>query len=189
MSLLDPAFWRSIGLALVRTAIAGLVPFLPGLTSDPADTWPLAAGTVGLLLIVTVATSLRGLADASTATWWEILAARGLRQFGQFLTAGLASAVVLSDVDWATLLQQAGASAASTVLLAALTVRCTGTPRADHCTPCGRRLAIGCLARPARAARAVHGPRLNRLRTPPGRATELAVRRRKAGVPHPVATH
>lgn len=122
MSLLDPAFWRSIGLALVRTAIAGLVPFLPGLTSDPADTWPLAAGTVGLLLIVTVATSLRGLADASTATWWEILAARGLRQFGQFLTAGLASAVVLSDVDWATLLQQAGASAASTVLLAALTV-------------------------------------------------------------------
>ena len=33
MTLLDPTFWRSIGWALVRTAIAGIVPFLPGLTS------------------------------------------------------------------------------------------------------------------------------------------------------------
>lgn len=123
MSLLGAAFWRSIGLALVRTAIAGLVPFLPGLTRDPAGTWPLAAGAVGLLLIVTVATSLKGLADTSTATWWEILAARGLRQFGQFaLASGLSTAVVLSDVDWPTLLQGASASALSTVLLAALTV-------------------------------------------------------------------
>ncbi len=128
MTLLDPTFWRSIGLALVRTAIAGVVPFLPGLTSDPAATWPLAAGTVGLLLIVTVATSLKGLADASTATWWEILVARGLRQFGQFFAAGLVGAAVLSDVDWAALLQGASASALSTVLLAALTI----IPGADY---------------------------------------------------------
>lgn len=128
MTLLDPNFWRSIGLALVRTAIAGIVPFLPGLTSDPAATWPLALGTVGLLLIVTVATSLKGLADASTATWWEILVARGLRQFGQFFAAGLVGAAVLSDVDWPTLLQGASASALSTVLLAALTI----IPGADY---------------------------------------------------------
>lgn len=122
MTLLDPTFWRSIGWALVRTAIAGVAPFLRGLTSDPAATWPLALGTVGLLLIVTVATSLKGLADASTATWWEILVSRGLRQFGQFFAAGLVGAAVLSDVDWVTLLQGATASALSTVLLAALTV-------------------------------------------------------------------
>lgn len=122
MTLLDPAFWRSIGWALARTALAGLVPFLPGLTSTPAQTWPLAGGTVGLLLIVTVATSLSGIATPDTAPWWQVLASRGLRQFGQFFAAGLVGAAVLSDVHWATLLQGAAASALSTVVLAALTI-------------------------------------------------------------------
>lgn len=122
MSLLDAAFWRLIGWALVRTALAGLVPFLPGLTSNPARTWPLALGTVGLLLIVTVATSLSGIATPDTAPWWQILVSRGLRQLGQFFAAGLVGALVLSDVDWLTLLQGAVASAISTVVLAALTI-------------------------------------------------------------------
>ncbi len=122
MTLLDPVFWRQIGWALVRTGLAGLVPFLPGLTSDPAGTWPAAVGTVGLLLVVTVATSVSGIATPDTAPWWQVLMSRGLRQFGQFFAAGLVGAVVLSDVNWPALLQGAGASAASTIILAALTI-------------------------------------------------------------------
>lgn len=130
MTLLDPAFWRAIAWTLVRTALAGLVPFLPGLTSDLAGTWPLVVGTVGLLLIATIATSLAGIVTPDTATWWEVLASRGLRQFAQFFAAGLIGAVLLSDVDWITLLQGAVASALSTVLLAALTI----IPGADSIT-------------------------------------------------------
>lgn len=122
MTLLDVVFWRSIGWALVRTALAGLVPFLPGLTATPAATWPLALGTVGLLLIVTIATSLSGIATPDSAPWWQVLVSRGLRQFGQFFAAGLVGAVVLSDVNWLLLVQGAFASAISTVVLAALTI-------------------------------------------------------------------
>lgn len=120
--LFTTAFWRSIGWALVRTLLAGLVPFIPALTANPAGAWPLAASTVGLLLIVTVATSLRGIPDPAAAPWWQILLSRGLRQFGQFLAAGLVGAVVLADVDWPSLLNGALASALSTVVLAALTL-------------------------------------------------------------------
>lgn len=122
MTLLDPVFWRSIAWSLVRTALAGVTPFLPELFSDPAGAWPLVVGTVGLLLIVAVATSLSGIATPDTAPWWQVLISRGLRQFGQFFVAGLAGALVLSDVDWIALLQGAGASAGSTVILAALTI-------------------------------------------------------------------
>lgn len=124
--LFTVAFWRGIGLALVRTALAGLVPFIPALTADPASAWPMAASTVGLLLIVTVATSLRGIPDPGAAPWWQILLSRGLRQFGQFVAAGLVGAVLLSDVDWSQLLTGAWASALSTVVLAALTLLPTG---------------------------------------------------------------
>lgn len=121
-SLLSADFWRSMGGALVRTAMAGIAPFLPGLTSDPAATWPKAAATVGLLLVATVATSLQGTPEASSAGWGQLLTARGLRQFGQFLAGGATGAALLSEVDWGTLLQQAGTSAASTVVLGALTM-------------------------------------------------------------------
>lgn len=131
MTLFTADFWRSIGWALVRTALAGLVPFIPALTADPASAWPLAASTVGLLLIAAVATSLRGLPDPDAAPWWQVLASRGLRQFGQFIAAGLVGAVVWSDVDWSQLLNGATASALSTVVLAALTLLPTGDAPTD----------------------------------------------------------
>ncbi|MGC3954645.1 MAG: hypothetical protein QM804_10385 [Propionicimonas sp.] len=120
--LFTTQFWRSIGWALVRTFLAGVIPFIPGLTANPAETWPAAASTIVVLLVVTVATSLRGIPDPDAASWWQLLLSRGLRQFGQFVAAGLVGAVVVSDVDWRTLLVGAAASALSTVVLAALTI-------------------------------------------------------------------
>lgn len=121
-SLLSADFWRSMGGALTRTAMAGVAPFLPGLTSDPAATWPKAAATVGLLLVATIGTSLQGVPDPSSAGWGQLLTARGLRQFGQFLVGSVAGSALLADIDWTSLLQQAGTSAASTVVLGALTM-------------------------------------------------------------------
>lgn len=114
-------FFVRTGWALLRTAIAGLVPFLPGLVADPEGVAPVAASTVLLLVIVAALTSLSGI-PSSDASWWEMLISRGLRQFAQFAAAGIGAATLLSDVDWSTLLAGATASAISTVLIAALTV-------------------------------------------------------------------
>lgn len=135
-SLLSVDFWRSMGGSLVRTAMAGIAPFLPELTSDPAGSWPKAAATVGLLLVATIGTSLQGVPDPASAGWGQLLTSRGLRQFGQFLAGGITGAALLSEVDWASLLQQAGTSAASTVVLGALTMAPGGsTVAAGPSTP------------------------------------------------------
>lgn len=132
MDLFSAAFWRSIGWLLVRTAIAGITPFVPALAADPAGAWPAAVSTVGLLLIVAAATSVRGTVDPDTAPWWQVLLSRALRQFGQFVIAGTAGAVLLADVTWQSLLTGAAASALSTLLIAALTVIPSGTRPAQH---------------------------------------------------------
>lgn len=122
MSLFDPMFWRHAWGAIARTALAALVPFLPGLWTNLADTWLLAAATVALVVIVAIANSLKGTVDPDGAPWALVLLARGLRQFGQYIVGGTVGAVLLWDVDWRTLLLSAAASATSTVVLAAITL-------------------------------------------------------------------
>jgi len=119
--LFTRAFWTRIGWGLARAALAALVPFIPALVDDPAGAWRPALTTVVLLLVTMVATSLRGLPDGSGA-WWAVALQRAVRQFGQFVAAGLVTAVALSDVDWPTLLHGAVASALATFILAALTL-------------------------------------------------------------------
>lgn len=111
-----------IGWALLRTAIAGLTPFLPALMTNPGSVAPVAASTVGLLLVVAALTSLKGLPSTASAPWWEVLVSRGLRQFAQFTLAGIGAAVTLGDVAWQDVIIGAAASALSTVLIAALTL-------------------------------------------------------------------
>ena len=131
MTLFQLAFWRSIGWALARTALAGVVPFLPALVANQPGAWTLAGSTVAMLLIATTLTSLRGIPDPDSAPWWQILLSRGLRQAAQFAAAGTVGAVLLSDIDWAVLGQQTAASALSTVLLAALTILPSDTAPAE----------------------------------------------------------
>lgn len=122
MSLFDVLFWRQVAGVLVRTLIAGVTPFVPELIADPVTAAPKVLSVLGLLTVLTVATSLAGIVTPDTATWWQMLTSRGLRQFAQFLAAGLAGALIWSDVNWLLLLQGAAASAITTVLIAALTV-------------------------------------------------------------------
>lgn len=123
-NLFTREFWQSIAWALVRTVLAGIVPFIPALMANPADlaVWLRAGSTIAVLAIFMVATSLKGVADPESASWWQVLISRFLRQFGQFMAAGLTSAVVLSDVDWQVLLTGAAASAITTLVMAALTL-------------------------------------------------------------------
>ena len=123
MSLFTRVFWAGLGLVLLRTAIAGLVPFVPGLFATPLITLPLAASTIALTLIVTVLFSIKGSIDPASNAWWVVLLYRGIRQFAQFAAAAVpVTAVLLTDVDWNDLLLKAAASAVTTICLAALTL-------------------------------------------------------------------
>lgn len=118
--VLDATWWRSIAGALLRTALAALVPFIPALVADPAATWRVAALTLGLVLVLAIASALGSLPDLATGTWWEIAIQRSLRQFGQMVAAAAASAALLTDVHWRAVLVAAAGSALSTLVIAAL---------------------------------------------------------------------
>ncbi len=118
--LFTAAFWRRIGWSLLRTGLAALTPFIPALIADPVGAWSLAALTVGLALVLTVATALVSVPDPTASPWWEVAITRALRQFGQMVVAGTAGAVILTDVDWRAVLTAAAVSALTTLILAAI---------------------------------------------------------------------
>lgn len=122
MQLFTGAYWRAIAWALARTALAAITPFIPALAADPRGTLVRAGSVVGVAVVLTVATNLRVLDDTGTGPWWAVLLLKGVRQFGQMVAAGLATAVLLSDVDWHALLTAAATSAVSTIVLNALTL-------------------------------------------------------------------
>ncbi len=130
MTIFTVAFWRATGWGLLRTTLAGLVPFVPALVAHPSRALMPCLSTVGLLLVVAVLTSLRRTTDPS-GPWWKLMIARGLRQFAQFTLAGIGSDVMLSDVGWQRLLIGALASAISTVLLTVLTFIPKSDPPAE----------------------------------------------------------
>ncbi|OZB82846.1 MAG: hypothetical protein B7X41_15820, partial [Microbacterium sp. 14-71-5] len=65
--------------------------------------------------------NLRSTADTA-GPWWSVLLLKGVRQFGQMVAAGFGSAILLSDVQWRSLLTAAAAAALSTIVLNALTM-------------------------------------------------------------------
>ena len=122
MTIFQLEFWRSLGGVLLRTLIAGASPFIGPLVKDFQANIGVASSTVAMLLIVTVLTSLRGTTDPESATWWELLVSRSLRQGAQFAAASVATAVVLSDVNWFALGQDTLISMLTTLGVAALQV-------------------------------------------------------------------
>lgn len=121
-NLLRQEWWRSMFGALLRTLIAGVTPFMLAYTSGMVIEVKVMVSTVLLLLVVTILTSLTGIPTPDTAPYWQVIGARFLRQFAQFLIAGIGTAILFSDVPWLPLLLGALASAVSTALIGSLTV-------------------------------------------------------------------
>lgn len=116
------SYWRQLGWSLLRTAIAAVTAFVPGLVERPGEVWTEALSVVSLALIVQVATSLKGLPDEGGVTWWQLVISRSLRTFGQVIAGAAGSAALLTDLPWPDVLQAAISAAVTTVLLTALTV-------------------------------------------------------------------
>ena len=121
-NLLRQEWWRSMFGSLLRTLIAGVTPFLLAYSSGMVVDWKVMLSTVLLLLVVAVLTSLTGIPTPDTAPYWQVIGARFLRQFAQFLIAGIGTAVLFTDVPWIPLLLGALTSAVSTALIGSLTV-------------------------------------------------------------------
>ena len=115
-------YWKTMGFALLRTLIAGLVPFATAYSAGVPVDFVQTALTIALLLVVTILSSFRGVPIPQEAPFFEVVLARFLRQFAQFTIAGIGTAVLITEVDWKTLLLGALASAVATALIAALTV-------------------------------------------------------------------
>ncbi|WP_221585538.1 holin [Microbacterium sp. G2-8] len=105
-------WWRAAGLRALYTAIAVVIPYL-GATVIADISWLVALSAAAVGAIASLATSLAGLpeSDGVELPWWLAALERVGKTFGQALAAGLTGAVLITDVDWALVLQSAAMSA------------------------------------------------------------------------------
>lgn len=91
-----------------HTAIAIAIPYIAAVQFT-AVRWLIAASAAAVGAILSFATSLFDLPESEGADlpWWLAALERVAKTFGQSLAAGLTGAVLLTDVDWALVLQAA----------------------------------------------------------------------------------
>lgn len=116
-NLTSARWWRDAGLRALHTAIAVAVPYL-GATLIADVPWLTIILAGGLAAVLSLATSLAGLPEVEGVDlpWWLAAVERVVKTFAQSLAAGLVGAVLLTDVDWAVVLQAAAMSALLSLL-------------------------------------------------------------------------
>jgi hypothetical protein len=115
--LTDASWWSSAALRALYTAIAVALPYLGAATIIEVP-WLTVASTATLAALLSIATSLAGLPEVEGVNlpWWLAAVERVVKTFAQALVSGFGGAILLTDVDWAFVLQ-ASALAALTSLL------------------------------------------------------------------------
>lgn len=111
-NLTNPLWWRDASLRALYTALAIALPYLGGaLVVDVPWLTILLAG--GLGFITSLATSLAGLPEVEgiDLPWWLAAVERVVKTFAQALLSGFVGATLLTDVQWATVVQAASISA------------------------------------------------------------------------------
>ncbi|WP_345750133.1 holin [Microbacterium rhizophilus] len=115
--LTDATWWRAALLRALYTALMIAVPYLGG-TLITAVPWLtiLSAGALGF--ITSLLTSLAGLPETVGVDlpWWLAMLERTAKTFAQALVSGYVGATLLTDVDWAVVLQFAALSTLGTLL-------------------------------------------------------------------------
>ncbi|MBO3663751.1 holin [Microbacterium stercoris] len=106
--LADIAWWRAALWRALYTAVTIAVPYFGGslLAEIP---WAALALAAGFGFVSSMVTSLAGLPEAvgTDLPWWLAAVERVVKTFFQALGGGLTGAVLLTDVDWAFVLQSA----------------------------------------------------------------------------------
>lgn len=109
LSLLSSAaWWKDAGKRAAYTALAVAVPYLgASLLADVP--WVTVLLTAALAFLASIVTSLAGLPEVEGVNlpWWLAAVERVVKTFAQSLAAGFVGATLITDVDWAFVLQAA----------------------------------------------------------------------------------
>jgi len=115
--LVSAAWWTDALRRAAYTAIAIALPYFGGaLIADVP--WLVILSAAALGAVGSVLTSVAGLPEAVGVDlpWWLAAVERVVKTFAQALGAGLVGAVLISDVDWAFVLQAAALAALVSLL-------------------------------------------------------------------------
>ncbi|MEV8269162.1 holin [Microbacterium oleivorans] len=116
-NLTSSAWWKNAALRALYTAVAIAIPYVGGsLIADIPWLTILSAAAVGFL--ASLATSLAGLPETAGVNlpWWLAALERTVKTFFQALAAGIAPAVLFTDVDWSTVVQASAIAAGLSLL-------------------------------------------------------------------------
>ncbi len=116
-TLTDGAWWQAATKRAAYTAIAIALPYLGSATLGGVP-WITAALAAALGFVASLVTSLAGLPEAQGVDlpWWLAALERSVKTFAQALGAGFLGAVLITDVDWGTVLQSAAMSTLASLL-------------------------------------------------------------------------
>lgn len=118
LSLLsNAAWWKDAGKRAAYTALAVAVPYLgASLLADVP--WVTVLLTAALAFVASIVTSLAGLPEVEGVNlpWWLAAVERVVKTFAQSLAAGFVGATLITDVDWAFVLQAAALAALASMV-------------------------------------------------------------------------
>jgi len=115
------AWWKAAVIRGLRTALVIAVPYLGG-ASLLGIPWLTIASAAGLGFVLSLVTSLAGIAEASGSTQpvWLALLERVTKTAAQAIASGVGTALLFQDVPWSTVLQAAAIAALGSLLIGVL---------------------------------------------------------------------
>lgn len=121
MTFVSWAWWKAALLRGLRTAVVITIPYVAG-SSLLGISWLSAASAAGLGFVLSILTSLAGLAEAKgvVVPVWLALVERVTKTGAQSLVAGIGTAVLVQDVDWHQVLQASAIAALGSLLIGVL---------------------------------------------------------------------
>lgn len=116
-NLSNPTWWKDAARRALYTALAIALPYLGAATLNTVP-WLTVALAAALGFVASLATSLAGLPEAEGVhlPWWLAAVERVVKTFAQSLVAGFVGATLISDVDWAFVLQAAALAALTSLV-------------------------------------------------------------------------
>lgn len=116
-NLTDAAWWKDAGKRAAYTALAVALPYLAGSLIAEVP-WVTLLLTAALAFLASIVTSLAGLPEVVGVNlpWWLAAIERVVKTFAQSLVAGFVGATLITDVDWAFVLQAAALAALTSLV-------------------------------------------------------------------------